>query len=482
MLTVFLTPEQKYNLGKWKYSVEDKSITTKWFTPFWNFLVKLVPNTVAPNVLSLSGLLCILYAFHLTYHYIDTYPILISLSAFFLIFTYMNLDAIDGKHARLTSNSSPLGELFDHSCDNVSVAFLVLIICYIYDITSLTTQWYLVQGSQLVFLESHIRAYRDRIVKFSKYGGPGEFLVFYLAMILVKILFGTSYLELFFDTIANIFGTNATIFSDTITQYLYFVIFFYLTCLIISIKSYSTRNGLLISMAVRLIPSFLYSTDGLNTYTIIANGLIMSVLTGDIIVAKMANRDLHQLVPILTMLSLFDNFLCVAGCVAYYGILLYEISTGLGIPILSPQINVYCNGVFDMFHEGHMQMLKKAASHGTNLIVGVHSDASVMKYKRQPIMSEVERYRVVGLFGHVNKLVENADLCITEEFIKENNIHVVLCSPEYDSTDDIYYAVPRRMGILKVTTRTDGISTSDLIKRIKERNNTESKQIFGNSK
>jgi choline/ethanolamine phosphotransferase len=30
------------------------------------------------------------------------------------------LDAIDGKQARRTSSSSPLGELFDHGCDSVS--------------------------------------------------------------------------------------------------------------------------------------------------------------------------------------------------------------------------------------------------------------------------------------------------------------------------------------------------------------------------
>lgn len=32
----------------------------------------------------------------------------------------MTLDAIDGKHARNTGNSSPLGELFDHGCDALS--------------------------------------------------------------------------------------------------------------------------------------------------------------------------------------------------------------------------------------------------------------------------------------------------------------------------------------------------------------------------
>lgn len=36
------------------------------------------------------------------------------------LFIYQSLDAIDGKQARRTNSSSPLGELFDHGCDAVS--------------------------------------------------------------------------------------------------------------------------------------------------------------------------------------------------------------------------------------------------------------------------------------------------------------------------------------------------------------------------
>lgn len=36
------------------------------------------------------------------------------------LFFYQSLDAIDGKQARRTNSSSPLGELFDHGCDAVS--------------------------------------------------------------------------------------------------------------------------------------------------------------------------------------------------------------------------------------------------------------------------------------------------------------------------------------------------------------------------
>jgi ethanolaminephosphotransferase len=44
------------------------------------------------------------------------------------LFLYQTLDAIDGKQARRTGSSSPLGELFDHGCDAVSTSMLVIII------------------------------------------------------------------------------------------------------------------------------------------------------------------------------------------------------------------------------------------------------------------------------------------------------------------------------------------------------------------
>ncbi|KAF7238972.1 Choline/ethanolaminephosphotransferase 1, partial [Varanus komodoensis] len=45
------------------------------------------------------------------------------------LFIYQSLDAIDGKQARRTNSSSPLGELFDHGCDSLSTVFVVLGTC-----------------------------------------------------------------------------------------------------------------------------------------------------------------------------------------------------------------------------------------------------------------------------------------------------------------------------------------------------------------
>ena len=474
MFDLFLTRIQKDNLGKWQYQVEDLSITTKIFSPFWNYLVTLVPTTVAPNILSLAGLLCILYAFNICHNYLDIYPRLVSFSAFLLIFGYMNLDAIDGKHARRTNNSSPLGELFDHSCDNIGVVFMIMILCYILGITNPYSQWYFVQLAQLVFLNSHIDAYKERVVKFGLFSGPGEFLVLYMGVILGKTFHDYQWIDYCVQVLASVSGLTPEQVGKIGPAVLYYTVYVFILYKIWQMKDhYSTKNGLLISLTARIIPSVLIylgimTSSEISTYTIISHGLIMSVLTGDIIVAKMASRELHPLIPIFIMLSLFDNFICISACAFYYLTVLTEISFHLRIPIMSVQTNVFCNGVFDLCHEGHMNLFEKAASYGTRLVVGVLSDKDVEFYKRRPNMTHKERCSAVEKQKYVDKVIPNTPMIVTEEFIKKHNIDLVVCSAEYDKPDDKYYAGARKLGILQVLPRTDGVSTSELIKRVKK--------------
>ncbi len=93
-------------------------------------------------------------------------------------------------------------------------------------------------------------------------------------------------------------------------------------------------------------------------------------------------------------------------------------------------------------------------------------------------MTMEERAAVVATCKGVFKVIKNAPCPgIPEEFLRKHNIHIVCLSTEYDKADDKYYAVPRRLGITRVLPRTEGISTSDLIKRVKAYG-TESKQVF----
>ena len=121
---LFISEADLVGLSSWKYAVVDNSITTKFLTGYWNWLVSMVPASCAPNVLTLGGAICILQGFLIVQTYLGTYPKLAVSTACALGWTYFSLDAIDGKHARNTRQSSPLGELFDHACDNLSVGWL----------------------------------------------------------------------------------------------------------------------------------------------------------------------------------------------------------------------------------------------------------------------------------------------------------------------------------------------------------------------
>ena len=69
----------------------------------------------------------------------------------------------------------------------------------------------------------------------------------------------------------------------------------------------------------------------------------------------------------------------------------------IGTYILKPkdlhEVVVFTNGVFDILHKGHFELLKQARSLGTKLVVGINSDASVKRLKGEsrPINSELTR-------------------------------------------------------------------------------------------
>ncbi|KXN70487.1 hypothetical protein CONCODRAFT_58350 [Conidiobolus coronatus NRRL 28638] len=107
-MPVIIPDELKPNLFKYKYNGVDKSLLSRYVLGhYWNWLVSLFPMTMAPNLITLSGLLCIFANFALQLYYDPDYGI--------GLWVYASFDAIDGKQARRTGTSGPLGELFDHS-------------------------------------------------------------------------------------------------------------------------------------------------------------------------------------------------------------------------------------------------------------------------------------------------------------------------------------------------------------------------------
>ena len=66
----------------------------------------------------------------------------------------------------------------------------------------------------------------------------------------------------------------------------------------------------------------------------------------------------------------------------------------------------YTQGVFDMFHIGHLNLLKQAKAHCDFLIVGVNSDRLVNEYKhKKTIINEEQRVDIVSSVRYVDKAV-----------------------------------------------------------------------------
>lgn len=69
---------------------------------------------------------------------------------------------------------------------------------------------------------------------------------------------------------------------------------------------------------------------------------------------------------------------------------------------------VFTNGVFDLIHLGHVELLEAAAAFGASLIVAVNTDASVRRLAKgvdRPVVDENDRARVVAALGCVDCVV-----------------------------------------------------------------------------
>ncbi|HTO15824.1 MAG TPA: adenylyltransferase/cytidyltransferase family protein [Edaphocola sp.] len=87
----------------------------------------------------------------------------------------------------------------------------------------------------------------------------------------------------------------------------------------------------------------------------------------------------------------------------------------------------YTTGVFDMFHIGHLNILKKAKERCDFLIVGISSDELVEKYKsKRPIVPFLERVQIVESIRFVDKVVvqEHRDKYEAWEAIKFDKMFV----------------------------------------------------------
>ncbi|XP_058075217.1 ethanolamine-phosphate cytidylyltransferase isoform X1 [Magnolia sinica] len=134
---------------------------------------------------------------------------------------------------------------------------------------------------------------------------------------------------------------------------------------------------------------------------------------------------------------------------------------------------VYIDGAFDLFHAGHVEILRLARGLGDFLLVGIHTDQTVSVYRgvHRPIMNLHERSLSVLACRYVDEVIIGAPREVSKDMITTFNISLVVHGTVAENNDfqkakGNPYAVPIDMGIYQQLESPLDITTSTIIKRI----------------
>lgn len=128
----------------------------------------------------------------------------------------------------------------------------------------------------------------------------------------------------------------------------------------------------------------------------------------------------------------------------------------------------YTTGVFDMFHIGHLNILRRAKEKCDYLIVGVSTDDVVESYKHhRPIIPYEQRAAIVEAIKYVDEVVPQTTMDKTV-FLREHHFDVMFHGDEWKGTElyNHYEEEFAKYGArIEYLNHTEGISSTMLRKK-----------------
>lgn len=129
----------------------------------------------------------------------------------------------------------------------------------------------------------------------------------------------------------------------------------------------------------------------------------------------------------------------------------------------------YTTGVYDMFHIGHLNILKRAKEQCEYLIVGVTTDElCYTRKKKYPIINENDRMAIVKELKCVDRVVPQNDMNKVEA-VKKYHADAVFVGSDWKGTEswNKYEKELNEVGCTVVyLNHTDGISSTILRERL----------------
>lgn len=130
---------------------------------------------------------------------------------------------------------------------------------------------------------------------------------------------------------------------------------------------------------------------------------------------------------------------------------------------------VFTNGVFDLLHPGHIDIINTARAAGDALVVGINSDTSVQRLKgtSRPIRSQAERAYVLAAVEAVD-VVTVFDEDTPLDLVRCLEPDVIVKGGDYTESTIVGAAEVRaRGGDVLVVPLTAGQSTTSIIERMR---------------
>ena len=131
----------------------------------------------------------------------------------------------------------------------------------------------------------------------------------------------------------------------------------------------------------------------------------------------------------------------------------------------------FTDGVYDMFHVGHLNMIEACKKRCDYLIVGVHSDEIVESYKhRKTVINEEDRCRIIAALKVVDKAVINKTRDKLELF-RSYGFNKIFIGDDWKGTErwNNFEKILAEVGVtVEYIPYTQGISTTMIRQRLGE--------------
>lgn len=132
----------------------------------------------------------------------------------------------------------------------------------------------------------------------------------------------------------------------------------------------------------------------------------------------------------------------------------------------------YTTGVFDMFHIGHLNILKRAKEQCDYLVVGVSTDEVVLNYKNKlPVIPFEERIEIVKAIKYVDEVVPQTSMDKLDAW-KRIHFNALFHGSDWKNSD-MYNNIVKEFERINVDVvflpHTEGISSTILAEKIKKK-------------